>query len=156
MTDYKEVRTSQHEQGSEQRVATFKATQVIWLLLGILEAVLALRFVFKLIAVNAANPFAAFLYNMTNLFVAPFASLVGAPAAYGMVLEISTLIAMAVYLLIAWGLERIVDVAFYRPRGPVSVRQTIVAEHTPAQAPGAVTSQTTVTEQTSTKPTSLL
>ena len=69
MTDYKEVRTSQHEQGSEQRVATFRATQIIWLLLGLLEAVLALRFVFKLIAVNAANPFATLLYNVTNLFV---------------------------------------------------------------------------------------
>jgi len=150
MTDYKEVRTSQHEQGSEQRVATFRATQIIWLLLGILEAVLALRFVFKLIAVNSANSFAVFLYNMTNLFVAPFASLVPAPQGYGMVLEISTLIAMAVYLLIAWGLEKIVDVAFYRPRGPMSVRQTIVSDHTPAQAPlGA--SKTTVTESTNTQ-----
>ena len=74
---------------SEQRVATFRATQIIWLLLGLLEAVLALRVVFKLIGVNAANPFAALLYNMTNLFVAPFASLAGAPAACGMVLEIS-------------------------------------------------------------------
>jgi hypothetical protein len=150
MTDYKEVRTSQHEQGSEQRVATFRATQIIWLLLGILEALLALRFVFKLIAVNAANSFAVFLYNMTNLFVAPFASLVPAPQGYGMVLEISTLIAMAVYLLIAWGLEKIVDVAFYRPRGPVSVRQTTVAEHTPAQAPLG-NSKTTVTESTNTQ-----
>ena len=41
MTDYKEVRTTQHEQGREQRVATFRATQIIWLLLGILEAGLA-------------------------------------------------------------------------------------------------------------------
>jgi hypothetical protein len=154
MTDYKEVRTTQHEQGSEQRVATFKATQVIWLLLGILQAVLALRFVFKLLGVNAANAFATLLYNMTNLFVAPFASLVGAPALGGMVLEVSTIIAMLVYLLIGWGLERIVDVAFYRPRGPVSVRQTIVAEHTPAPTVTGTT-QTTVTEQTSTKPASL-
>ena len=135
MTDYKEVRTTEHEQGREQRVATFKATQMIWLLLGLLEAALALRFVFKLIAVNAANPFATLLYNVTNLFVAPFASLAGTPAAGGMVLEISSVIAMIVYLLIAWGIERIVYVLFYRPRGPVSVRQTTVAEHTPLQAP---------------------
>jgi hypothetical protein len=155
MTDYREVRTTQHEQGSEQRVATFKATQIIWLLLGLLEAALALRFVFKLIAVNAANSFAALLYNMTNLFVAPFASLVGAPTAAGMVLETSTLIAMVVYMLIGWGLVKIVDVALYRPRGPVSVSQTTVAEHTPVQAALGV-SQTTVTERTSTKPASLL
>ena len=172
MTDYKEVRTTEHEQGREQRVATFKVTQVIWLLLGLLEAVLALRFVFKLIAVNATNPFATLLYNVTNLFVAPFKSLVGAPAAYGMVLEISTIIAMLVYLLIAWGLERIVNVVFYRPRGPVSVRQTTVSDHAHLQAPLGVSetvttdrtttqaplgaSQTTVTERTNTQTPSVL
>ncbi len=129
MTDYKEIRTTQHEQGREQRVTAFKATQLIWLLLGLLEAAIALRIVFKLIAVNAANPFAALLYAVTDLFVAPFVSLMGAPTAGGMVLEISSIIAMIVYLLIGWALERIVYVLFYRPRGPVSVRQTIVDDH---------------------------
>jgi hypothetical protein len=130
-TAYKEVRTTQHESGREQRVATFKVTQLIWLLLGILEAGIALRVLFKLIAVNAANPFAALLYKVTGLFVAPFASLIGAPASGGMVLEISSIIAMIVYFLIAWALERIVYVLFYRPRGPVSVSQTSVSDNTP-------------------------
>lgn len=146
MTDYKEVRTTEHEAGREQRVTTFKITQLIWLLLGILEAVLALRFIFKLVGVNAANPFATLLYNVTGLFVAPFASLTGAPAAGSMVFEFSTIIAMIVYLLIAWALERIVYVLLYRPRGPVSTRQTVVAEHAPLQAPLGV-SQTTTTTQ---------
>jgi len=164
MTDYKEVRTTQHESGREQRVATFKATQLLWLLLGLLEAVIALRVAFKLIAVNAANPFASLLYKVTDFFVAPFASLTGAPAFGGMVLEISSIIAMIVYLLIAWALERTIYVLFYRPRGPVSVRQTIVADNTPQKVPVGVsqtttdrtttqtpvaTSQTTVTERTS-------
>jgi len=158
MTDYKEVRTTAHEQGSEGRVTTFKATQLIWLLIGVLEGLLALRFVFKLIGVNAANAFASLLYNITDLFVAPFASLTGAPAAGGMVLEVSTLIAMIVYALIGWVLARIVYVLFYRPRGPVSTRQTVVAEHTPVQGVSQTRttttqaplgdSQTTVTEET--------
>ena len=131
MTDIKEVRTTRHEQGREQRVATFKATQLIWLLLGLLVAAIALRVVFKLIDVNSANPFAGLLYAVTDLFVAPFSSLIGAPAAGGMVLEVSSIIAMIVYFLIAWALERIVYVLFYRPRGPVSVRQTSVSDHTP-------------------------
>ncbi len=160
MTDYKEVRTTAHEQGSEGRVTTFKVTQLIWLLVGLLEGVLALRFIFKLIGVNAANAFASLLYSVTDLFVAPFASLTGAPAAAGMVLEISTLIAMVVYALIGWVLARIAYVLFYRPTGPVSTRQTVVAEHTPlqgvsqtrtttTQAP-STESQTTVTEKTDT------
>ena len=79
MTAYREVRTTQHESGREQRIATFKATQLIWLLLGLLEAGIGLRIIFKLIAVNPANPFATLLYKVTDLFVAPFASLLGAP-----------------------------------------------------------------------------
>ena len=162
MTDYKDVRTTQSEEGRGQRYATFKATQLIWLLLTLLEAVLALRVVFKLIGVNAANPFATLLYGFTHFFVAPFASLTGAPSAGGMVLEISTIIAMIVYLLIAWALERIVYVFFYRPRGAVSVRQTTVLDHTPVQSQTVTTdrttsqaplgaTQTTVTQRTNTQ-----
>ena len=150
MTDYKEVRTTQQESGQEQRFATFKATQLIWLLLGFLETMLALRVMFKLIAVNAANPFAALLYKVTDFFVTPFASLTGAPAFDGMVLEISSILAMIVYFLIAWALERIVYVLFYRPRGSVSVRQTVIADHTPLQVPVDV-SQTVTTERTTTQ-----
>lgn len=149
MTDYKEVRTTEHESGREQRVATFKATQLVWLLLGLLESMLALRVFFKLIAVNASNPFAALLYKVTDIFVAPFASLTGAPAAGGMVLEISTIIAMMVYLLLGWALERTIYVLFYRPRGPVSVRQTVVADHTPQRLPVDVR-QTVTTDRTTT------
>ena len=124
-----EVQTTQKEPDRERRILTFKATQLVWLLLGILEALIALRVVFKLIAVNAANPFATLLYNVTGLYVAPFASLVGAPAAGGMVLEISSVIAMVVYALIAWAVERIIWVIFYRPRGPVvGVTQTTTTD----------------------------
>lgn len=149
MTDYQEVRTTQHEPGREQRVATFKATQIIWLVLGLVEALIALRVVFKLIGVNADNAFATLLYNLSGFFVAPFASLSGSPAAGGMVLEVSSILAMIIYLLIGWALERIVYVLFYRPRGPVSVSQTTVAEHTPRQAHLAV-SQTTTTDRITT------
>lgn len=150
MSDYREVRTTEHEQGRDQRVATFKFTQLIWLLLGILEALIALRVVFKLIGVNAANSFATLLYNVTEIFVAPFASLIGAPAAGGMVLEISSILAMFIYLLIGWALAKVVNVLFYRPRGPVSTNQTTIAEHTPQQAPLGV-SQTTTTDRTTTQ-----
>jgi len=155
MSSYQEVRTTQHESGRGQRIAVFKATQIIWLLLGLLEAAIALRVIFKLIAVNAANPFATLLYNVTHLFVGPFASLAKAPTSGGMVLEISSILAMLVYLLIAWGIERFVHVVFYRERGPVSVSHTTVSEQTPAPVPVGV-SQTTVTESSKTQSTRTL
>ena len=119
-----EVQTTQKEPERERRIFTFKATQVVWLLLSIFEALLALRFVLKLIAANPASPFAVFIYGFTGLFLFPFAGLTATPSAGGMVMEISTLIAMLVYGLIAWAVERIIFVIFYRPRGPVTQTTT--------------------------------
>ena len=147
MTDYQESSTTHTEAGQGQRVATFKVTQLIWLFLGILEALIGLRFIFKLIGVNAAAPFAKLIYGFTDLFVMPFQNLIGTPAAGNMVLEISSIIAMIVYLLIGWALVKIVYVLFYRPRGPVSVSQRVVSEHIP-QPQTLGTSQTTVTKTT--------
>jgi hypothetical protein len=124
-----EVQTTQKEPERERRIFTFKATQLVWLLLGILEAFLALRFVLKLIAANPANPFAVFIYGFTDLFLFPFAGLTVTPSAGGMVLEIPTMIAMVVYALIGWAVERIIWVIFYRPRGPVT-ETTTTDQHT--------------------------
>jgi hypothetical protein len=112
---------------------TFMATQVVWLVFGILEAMILLRIVLKALEANAASPIAAFIYGFTNLFLWPFAGLTGTPAAGGMVLEISSLIAVVVYGLIAYALAKIIWVTFYRPRGPVEcVTQTPVTDqHTP-------------------------
>jgi hypothetical protein len=128
-----EVRTTQKEPERERRILTFKATQLVWLLFGILEALIALRIGLKLIGANPDSPIAVFIYGFTSLFLAPFAGLTGTPSAGGMVLEISSVIAMLVYALIAWALERTIWVIFYRPRGPVvGVTQTTSTDD-PAQ-----------------------
>jgi hypothetical protein len=124
-----EVQTTQREPERERRIFTFKATQVVWLILGILEVLLALRFGLKLIGANPDSPFAVFIYGFTNLFLFPFAGLTGTPSAGGMVLEIPTMIAMVVYALIGWAIERIIWVIFYRPRGPVT-QTTTTDQHT--------------------------
>jgi hypothetical protein len=124
-----EVRTTQREPGLEQRILTFKATYVIWLLLSVLEAAIGLRVILKLIAANPDNPFASLVYGFTNIFLFPFAGLLPTPAAGGMVLEISSLIAMVVYALVAYAIERLVWVIFYRPREQaVAVTQSTSSE----------------------------
>ena len=124
-----EVKTSQREPNREQRIFTFKATYMIWLLVVMLEGLIALRIGLKLIGANADNPFAALIYGFTNLFLFPFVGLTGTPAAGGMVLEISSMIAMVVYGLAGWAFERMVWVIFYRPReAAVAVTQRTSSE----------------------------
>ncbi len=79
-------------------------TRVIYFILGVLEVIMALRFIFKLLSANAGNSFVAFLYNLSYVFVAPFNSMFTNPSAGRVVFEITTLIAMLVYALVAWGL----------------------------------------------------
>ena len=125
-----EVKTTQREPGQDRRVFTFKVTQLIWLALGILETMIALRFVLKLIAANPDSPVVGFIYGFTNLFLFPFTGMTAQPSAGGMVLELSSLFAMVIYGLIGWGIERIVWLIFYRPQEKTeSITQSSSSDH---------------------------
>src|SRR2546423_11798188 len=71
-----------------------QVNRMIWYLFGLLEALLALRFVLRAIAANPDNPFAAFIYGLTGPFVLPFKTLVHEPRVDGAVFEITTLVAL--------------------------------------------------------------
>jgi YggT family protein len=114
-----EVRSEQYEPERGRHIFTYKLTQAIWLLLGILEGFLALRFLLKLMAANPGSPIAALIYSFTSIFLVPFSGLTATPAAGGIVLEISTLFAMLIYGLIGWVIVRLAWLIFSRPRGPV-------------------------------------
>lgn len=111
-----EVVMTQREQDREQRLFSFKTSQLIWLAFGLVEALIAMRIVLKLIGANSASLFAAFIYDVSYIFLFPFEGLVGTPAAGGAVLEFSSIIALIIYALLAWGTVRIVRVLFYSPR----------------------------------------
>ena len=131
-TQVSQTTTSQREPGREQRIFTFKATYVIWLLLVMLLGLLAIRVGLKLIGANPDNPFTALIYGLSGLFVFPFAGIVGTPSTGGMELEISSIIAMVVYALLGWLFERVIWVIFYRPReATVAVtQQSTTEQHT--------------------------
>ncbi|MCB0104003.1 MAG: YggT family protein [Anaerolineales bacterium] len=125
-----ETRTSQSEPGREQRIFSFKATQFIWLAFGALEALFALRIGLKLIGANPQSPIVALIYGFTYLFLFPFEGMVVSPTMGKMILELSSLFAMMVYGLIAWGIERVVWLIFYHPRAAmVGVTETTTSEH---------------------------
>jgi hypothetical protein len=126
-----QVTSSQREPDREQRIFTFKATQLIWLLLGILEALIALRIGLMLIGANPDSPIVAMIYGFTSLFLFPFTNLINSPTVGNLVLELSSIFAMLIYALIAWAAERVVWLVFYRPRGPVvGTTQTTTSEQT--------------------------
>jgi len=135
---------------AEERTFIVRLTQLVWLLFGILEALIGLRVLLKLIAANPNSPFAALVYSASSLFVWPFAGLTRTPAAEGMVLDIPSIIAMFVYALVAWAIVRLIWIVLNRPVNPTTVSQTtVVRESTPVVTP--VGPATTTTQTTTTK-----
>ena|SRR5579884_2047679 len=91
------------------------AARVIWFIAGVILTLLAFRFVLALLGANPGNAFANFIYTTSHPFVAPFFSLFNYNLRYGVSrFEIYTLVAMAVYAVIAWGLARLVTIGHPR------------------------------------------
>ena len=106
---------------SERRQSTNQMVRIVWAGLALLEILLGLRVMLILIGANMENGFARFIHAVTTLPTAPFSSLTPTWAAGGSALEVSTLIAMAIYWLAAWIVVRAIPIVMDRQsKGTVS------------------------------------
>jgi hypothetical protein len=104
-------------EGSVSRGASPLATwiNVIYIVLAVADGLIAIRFVLKLLAANPEAGFARLIYGVTAPLVAPFVGLLGNPASSaGNQFEVTSLVAIAVYALVAWLLTRIARLVFNR------------------------------------------
>lgn len=85
----------------------YRGTQIVWYILGLLEALLAFRFVLKLFGANPAAGFTDFIYSVSQPFAAPFLSVFRISRIEGSIFEWTTLLAMLVYWLIAFAIIRL-------------------------------------------------
>lgn len=78
---------------------------ITYFVLAVLEVVLLLRFIFRLLGASRGNGLIVFLYDLSHIFVAPFNGIFNDQVLGRIsVFEVSTLLAMLVYALIAWGI----------------------------------------------------
>jgi hypothetical protein len=128
---------------AERRMQMFQVNRIIWTILGLLEISLGIRFVLNLIGANPASGFTQFIYGVTGPFMAPFVNLVSTPKSGATVLEVTALIAMAIYALLFWIIARVIRIAADRPSARSVTRS--VREQVPGATPGSVTDHTTHT-----------
>ncbi len=87
---------------------------VVWYIVGLIEVLLAFRFVLKLFGANSSSSFVDFIYSFTGVMTAPFDSIFGVTKTVAgdtrSVFEPSILVAAAVYALIGWGVVKLMDV----------------------------------------------
>src|SRR3989344_5228610 len=107
----------------QTKKAIFRTYQVIWYILGVVEIVLAFRVLLKLLGANTYSGFTNFIYAISNPFALPFAGVLGVTRSSDIVLEWSTLIAMAVYAIVAYGIAALFQLV--KPTNPTEVAQTV-------------------------------
>jgi hypothetical protein len=92
--------------------ANLRVRRIVYYIFGVLEILLACRFVLKLFGANPNNMFVSFIYSVSHVFLLPFAGIFGTAVAKGavtlVVFEPSTIIAVIVYAVVAWGIVKLI------------------------------------------------
>jgi hypothetical protein len=99
-----------------RRKATSSQTveYLVYFFFGTLEILLAFRLALKLAGASLSSAFVGLIYGITGIFILPFEGIFRRGFAQGVettaVLEPSTLVAIIVYGVLAWGIVKLVRV----------------------------------------------
>lgn len=87
------------------------AQRVVWFVVGVVNVLIAIRFILLLLGANQSAGFVDFIYGVTSVFVAPFVGIFGEPTYGRFMFEWSSLLAIVVYSLIAWGIVKLLTLS---------------------------------------------
>lgn len=87
---------------------------LIYFLFGALEIALIFRLILKLMGASITSSFVGLVYGLTGLFIFPFEGMFRRGFAQGIettaILEPSTLVALAVYAVLVWGIVKLIRI----------------------------------------------
>ncbi len=87
---------------------------LVYFFFGALEILLAFRLVLKVMGASISSAFVGFIYGLSGLFVLPFEGIFRRGLSQGIettsVLEPSTLVAIIVYAVLAWGTVKLIRI----------------------------------------------
>ncbi len=85
---------------------------LIYFFFGALDILLAFRLVLKLMGASMSSPFVGFVYGLSGIFILPFEGIFRRWFSPGLettsVLEPATLVAIIVYLVLSWGIVKLI------------------------------------------------
>ena len=85
-------------------------TSVVWFITGVIAVLLASRFFLLLFGANPRAGFTRFVYGFAAPLMAPFEAVFGRTRIQGATFDVNTLLAIAVYVLIGWGITALIRV----------------------------------------------
>ena len=114
------------DEAADRLTALDFATRIIWFLTGLLLVGLVIRFILKATGANTASSFVSFVYNATAAFVAPFRGIFTDSVSGSNVLEVSTIVAIIVWALIAFFVTWLLGIVLGGPsRGTREYRRDV-------------------------------
>ena len=118
------VQTEHPQKAYEKKKTIFRTYQIIWFIVGLIETLLTFRVLLKILGANSSSGFVSLIYIVTDPLALPFSGIFGVTRAPGgAYFEWSTLVAMLVYLLIAYGLVHLMQLM--KPTNPQEVERKV-------------------------------
>ena len=89
----------------------FRAAAVVGLIVGVIEVLIAGRFLGKLLGASSQSSFVGFIYGVTDPMVAPFRGIFANSGSSNNVFEPAALVAMLLFALVGWGIVVLIRIA---------------------------------------------
>jgi len=94
----------EHASVGEPGSYNFRAAAVVGFVVGLVDVLIAARFLGKLLGASAQSAFVHFIYQLSSVMVAPFTGIFGDTGTKTNTFETASLVAIVVYAVIGWGL----------------------------------------------------
>lgn len=83
-------------------------SRIVWYVAGVIIALLVVRILLYLFGANSGTAFVDFVYAISGIFSVPFTGIFPTPAYGQFALDSASIVAIAVYALLAWGIAKFV------------------------------------------------
>jgi hypothetical protein len=117
------IRTEHPQRVFEKKKAIFRTYQVIWYILAVIEILLAFRVVLKAFGANPFSGFTNLIYALSDPLALPFNGILRTSVSGTSIFEWSTIVAAAVYALIAYGIVYLLQMI--KPVTPSEVTENV-------------------------------
>ena len=87
----------------------------VFFVLWAVSAVLLLRILFFLLGANPAAPFINWLYNFSDIFVAPFVGIFETPVRGNNVIDLASIVAIFIYFIAAISIVKLINITNPKP-----------------------------------------
>lgn len=101
---------------NEEGRYNFRAAAVVGFIVGVVDILIAARFLGKLLGASSHSAFANFIYQVSGPLVAPFQGIFGNGGSGTNSFETADLVALVVYAVIGWGIVMLIRIVT-APRG---------------------------------------